>query len=243
MQTIIYLGSKEIGYQCLQYLFSHQKKYDIKLIGVFTKNQGTPIYHFCENENIPIYLTLDALLSLESCDFLISVQYHQILKAAHIQKARKIAINLHMAPLPEYQGCNQFSFAILNKDCQFGTTIHRLEEGIDSGAIIAEERFPIPADLWVKDLYELTCQKSFELFKKEIGNIIDGHFQLIPQSQFEGKCSSSFHYRRDIEKIKKIDLNWPKEKIIRHLRATCMPGFEAPYTVVNGKKVTFCLDE
>ena len=61
-----------------------------------------------------------------------------------------------MAPLPEYKGCNQFSFAIIDEVNEFGTTIHEIEASIDSGPIIAEKRFFINNNLWVKDLYELT---------------------------------------------------------------------------------------
>ncbi|MBK8684503.1 MAG: hypothetical protein IPN26_05660 [Bacteroidetes bacterium] len=75
-------------------------------------------------------------------DFLISVQYHQILNERHIQKARTLAINLHMAPLPEYRGCNQFSFAILDQYPEFGTTLHVMDERIDHGDILFEKDSP-----------------------------------------------------------------------------------------------------
>ena len=71
-------------------------------------------------------------------------------------------------------------------------------------------------------------QKSIELFQQEIGNIISGNFSLLPQESFQGKRKTSIHYRKEINQVKNIDLNWSGEKISRYIRATYMPGFEPP---------------
>ena len=71
-----------------------------------------------------------------------------------------------MAPLPEYRGCNQFSFAIVDGKKEFGTTLHKMEEGIDNGDIIAESRFDIPENCFVKELYELTYKTSRSNYSK-----------------------------------------------------------------------------
>ena len=243
MKTIVYMGSKEIGYECLEYLFSKLNDFNANIIGVLTNKKGDRIKDFCRLHNIELIDGLQKFINFINPDFIISIQYHEILKKEHINKARKIAVNLHMAPLPEYRGCNQFSYAILNKDKYFGTTIHQLEEGIDSGAIIAEKRFIIPKNCWVNELYELTYKKSIELFKENIGNIINGNFELMPQNFYKEKRNFSIHYRKEIERLKVIDLNWSKEKIERHIRATSMPGFEPPYTVINGEKIYFIREE
>lgn len=239
MKTIIYMSSKEIGYECLEYLFSQLDNFNANIIGVLTNKRGDKIKDFCGLHNIELIDGLYNFVNFKDPDFIISIQYHEILKKEHINKARKIAVNLHMASLPEYRGCNQFSYAILNKDKYFGTTIHQLEEGIDSGAIIAEKRFIIPKNCWVNELYESTYKKSIELFKENIGNILDGNFKLIPQDSYKGKRNFSIHYRKEIKELKKIDLNWPKEKIERYIRATSMPGFEPPYALVNSEKIYF----
>ncbi|MFC1613118.1 formyltransferase family protein [Patescibacteria group bacterium] len=242
MKKIIFLGSKPIGYKCLEYLIKNSGDLDIILDGVLTNDNinfasSLSIKSICKKNNIRIIENLDKLLSLKDIDILISVQYHKILKKCHIDIARDISINLHMAPLPEYRGCNQFSFAILNNDAIFGTTIHRLEEGIDSGSIIAEKRFNIPKNCFVDELYNLTFKKSLKLFKEEICNIISSNFTLTPQETFLGKRNLSLHYRKEIKDIKKINLSWDKEKIERHIRATAMPGFDPPYAYIGNEKI------
>jgi methionyl-tRNA formyltransferase len=142
-----------------------------------------------------------------------------------------------MAPLPEYRGCNQFSYAIIDGVDTFGVTIHQINAGIDSGDIIFEDRFPIERDVWVKDLYEITYAKSIELFKNSLGNIVSGDFKRSRQEDFLPSRCSAFYKRSDIEKLKRVSLLWDKEKIERHIRATLMPGFEPPYIEIEGRKI------
>ena len=240
MKNVAYLGSKDLGYECLRSLFFLKDELQINIVAVLTnKKRSYKVIEFCNNNDLTLLVGLDNYLELEEVDIAISVQYHKILKIEHINKAREITINLHMAPLPEYRGCNQFSYAIINNDKEFGTTIHRLEEGIDSGAILFEKRFQIPQNCWVSELYDITYHKSIELFKVSIPKIIAVDYKLKPQKNYLNERSTSLHYRREIEDLKCIDLQWTKEKIERYIRASYMPGFEPPYFLINNEKIYF----
>lgn len=242
MKTVAFLGSKDIGLECLKHLHALQDDLDFKIEYVLTNSKGEGIAGFCEAKSITVVNSLSDLLLKPDFDIGISVQYHEILKKVHIAKAREIFINLHMAPLPEYRGCNQFSFAIINQDRIFGTTVHRLEEGIDSGDIIIERRFKIPANCWVNDLYLLTFKESLVLFEEAMPIILEGRYKLTTQASLLPLRKTEIHYRKEIEQLKVIDLTWEEEKISRHIRATLMPGFEPPHAVLNGDKIYFIKD-
>jgi len=241
MKKILFLGSKPIGYFCLDYLNTHTKSLDIEIVGLLTNDNqrfkpGLSLLVYADANNIPVIADLDDIIELADIDFIISVQYHRILKKRHIQVAKRIAINLHMAPLPEFQGCNQFSFAIFTKSPIFGTTIHRLEESVDGGDIIVEKRFKIPENCYVEDLYKLTVNESKYLFQEEIGNILDDNYTLTPQSSFIHKRNSNIYYRRDINILKDISIKSAPNEIDRKIRATCMPGFEMPSINIGDNK-------
>lgn len=241
-KNIVFLGSKKIGMVCLKYLNENKLNLNVSLLGVFTKESDPYLNDYCKKNNIPIFYELNKILKLENIDLIVSVQYHKILKKIHIDKAKQIAINLHMAPLPRYRGCNQFSFALINEDQSFGTTLHVLDEGIDTGGIIAMKKFPILKNYWVKDLYEKTVQESIILFKENIKKIIDNEFVTISQQEIMEE--EVFYYsRKDIEFIKNIDLSWSKEKILKHIKATSMPGFEPPFFLIDNKKFFIVSEE
>jgi len=243
MKPIIFLGSKDIGFLCLNHLVNNALDLGIKISAVFTSKSvldgSETVEGLAKKECIPVFHDANDLLKIPAVDLMISVQYHQILKKKHLKRAMQSAINLHMAPLPEYRGCNQFSFAILDKAETFGTTLHLMETSIDGGDILFENRFPIPPNCWVKELYQLTEDASIQLFKNNIGNIITQNYIPMPQAHFIKERGTSFHLRKEINQIKKIDLDWPAEKINRHIRATYFPPYEPPYAIVNDQKVYF----
>lgn len=238
-QTVLFLGSKPIGYHCLAYLIQEQSSLNIDIIGLLSNDNSRfdsslSLKQLAAQHAMVIYEDLD---SMPEADFIISVQFHEILKPQHIAKAKQLAVNLHMAPLPEYRGCNQFSFAIDDECKVFGTTLHKMDAGIDHGDIIAEQRFAIPDNCWVEELYQLTYDASLALFKTNIESIIRGNYTLTPQHSLVSERGTSMHYRKEMDTLKQIDLNWDEEKIMRRLRATAMPGFEPPYAMVNNQKI------
>ena len=240
-QTIIFLGSKPIGYECLSWLINQQTTLNIKIAGVLTQERtefGTThsLVQLAAQHNIPIIASPD---EMPECDIIYSVQYHQILRAEHIAKAKNMAVNLHMAPLPEYRGSNQFSFAILEDKTEFGTTVHVMDTRIDNGDILFQKRFPIPENCWVDDLYKLTHNASLHLFRQTLGHILSGNYKRLPQQMLVPRYGTSLHMRSEMKALKEIDLKWPPEKINKHIRATSMPGFEPPYCIVGGQKVYF----
>ncbi|MBP6456057.1 MAG: hypothetical protein KA275_04940 [Chitinophagaceae bacterium] len=236
---IVFLGAKPIACECLQFLLNNIVEFNIEIIAISTKeNKAFDTEITLENialmHNIPLFYDVD---EMPLCDIIISVQYPFILKQKHIEKATKIAVNLHMAPLPEYRGCNQFSFAILEEKKEFGATLHLIDEGIDSGAILFEERFPIPENCWVNDLFKLTFEASIRLFESKIFDIINENFVAIPQNDLVHQRETSLHFRNEINRLKEIDISLPKNEINKIIRATSMPGFESPYFFQNGKKI------
>ena len=240
-KKIVFLGSKPIGYECLEYLIAQREALNIEIAGLLTHSRkefgnAHDLNVLAHEHQIPV---LDDLADLPECDIMYSVQYHQILKQQHIEKAKEITVNLHMAPLPEYRGSNQFSFAILEEKKEFGATIHQIDTRIDHGDILFQKRFPIPENCWVNDLYQLTYNASINLFKQTLAHIIKGDYKTVPQELLTAKFGASLHFRKEMAGIKIIDLDWSKEKIERHIRATSMPGFEPPYCIMDGKKIFF----
>lgn len=240
-KTVIFLGSKPIGYECFAHLVAKREELGIEIIGLLTQprkefGEGHDLAALAAENGITVFNTLD---DMPECDILYSVQYHELLKAHHIGKAKQVAVNLHMAPLPEYRGSNQFSFAIIEQKKEFGTTIHIMKPGVDNGDILFQKRFPIPEDCWVNDLYDLTFKASLNLFRQTISHVIGGKYNTVAQDLLVNKYGTSMHYRNEMKALKVIDLKWDKEKIQRYIRATSMPGFEPPYCFIDGEKIYF----
>lgn len=241
MKRVLFLGSKPIGYRCLEYLLNNQSDIGAEVVGVLSNDntrfdKSLSVSVLAQEHEVSFYKELDEILKLRDVDFIFSVQYHKILKEEHILVAKELAVNLHMAPLPEYRGCNQFSFAIYNNAKEFGTTLHRLEMGIDNGDIIAERRFPMTGTEMVNELYQKTYEESILLFQENVAQIVSGDIKMTSQKTLIEQRGTHLYYRKQIKDLKHIDLESTSDEIVRKVRATAMPGFEPPFALVDGKK-------
>ena len=244
MKSVIFIGGKEIGYFCLEHLLSNSNKLGIKIIGVLPSDKSISKSNFsfsnlCKEYRVKIFEELDDLLNV---DIIISVQFHLILQNRHIEKASQIAVNLHMAPLPEYRGCNQFSFAIIDRAKEFGTSLHKLDASIDGGDLLFERRFEIKDNLFVSDLYKKTFTESKILFVEKIQSIIDGEASPIPQNKLPKERKRGFHLRKEMSQIKQIGSDWSIEKQKRYFRATYFPPFTPPVMVSESGSINLNMD-
>ena len=89
MKTVVFLGSKNIGYECLKHLYNNQSNLDLDLVGVLKNVRGKKFIEYCRGKSIKVIDGLDEFLEIDSCDIAISVQYHEILKKKHIEKAKE----------------------------------------------------------------------------------------------------------------------------------------------------------
>ena len=85
---LVFLGSKPIGYQCLQYLLDKRQELDIEIVAVSTRlrtefGAGNNLKELAEGHNIPL---LDSLDDIPECDIIYSVQHHELLRERHIGK-------------------------------------------------------------------------------------------------------------------------------------------------------------
>lgn len=63
-------------------------------------------------------------------------------------------INLHAGPLPQYRGGSPLNWQIINGESEAGISVIRIDEGIDTGEILAEARFPIGLNDTIADVHE-----------------------------------------------------------------------------------------
>lgn len=76
-------------------------------------------------------------------DAIVSVACPQIFRGALIAIPRLGCLNIHNGPLPRYRGMLPNFWQMYHDECMAGTTIHRINEGIDEGAILVQSQTPI----------------------------------------------------------------------------------------------------
>ena len=92
--------------------------------------------------------------------------------------------NLHAALLPQYRGAAPINWSIINGDTETGITTFFLDEQIDTGRIILQERTPIALEDNAEDVHDKLMMQGAELVIKTVRLIESGEAKATDQSQF-----------------------------------------------------------
>ncbi len=177
---------------------------------VISKIFDQPINNFLKNNNITnIQLNAsinskDSLNKLKSFnpDLLVSILGNQIFKQDLLDLAPKGCINLHTALLPKYRGLMPTFWVLKNNEKYTGVSVFFVDEGIDSGPIIVQEKVEI-GDLTQAQLIKRTKKIGMELIVKAVNLISENNLKLIPNPESK-KTYYSFPKRDDVIEFRKI---------------------------------------
>ncbi len=247
---IAFFGGKPLSARCLEHLHRFHVRGQVEIVGVCCRPKGQrgwwsapgvpEMHETAEALGLPILTSPRELLDCQ-VDLGISVLHHEILPGDLVRHPRGGFLNLHLAPLPQYRGCNVCTHALMNGETRFGVTLHRMDEKPDHGDVIAVRWFDIPGDATARDLMGLGEQAAFALFCEMLPSMIGEALPARPQKDIiERDGVVSRYYRRDSlasPEAKRVDLAWPADKIVNHIRALDFPPFEPAYAIIDGRKV------
>jgi len=229
---IIFLGEKPLALKCLKILM---KRKDVKIIGLVTRIgenfwwKPEKLLNYAKEKKIKI-IKKESLKKIKP-DITISVLYPFILEKKILLNA-KLCINLHQAPLPELKGKYSNYHCIVNNMKYFGSTLHIMNEKLDNGNIIDKKIFKVNQNDTSYELYKKNDQIAYEIFKKNINNIVKFKFRSYKQNK--SLKSKSFGIKSIKNKITNLN---DKQMLWNFVRANEFPPFEPSYIKYKSKKI------
>ncbi len=230
-KKVLFMGTPSYATEIFKKLLSS----NYEVIGLFTqpdkpvgrKQVLTPpdIKQFCIDNsiNIPIFQperlrdNLAAYLVIKELkpDFIIVAAYGQILPKEILKLAP--CINLHASLLPKYRGASPIQEALLNDDNFTGVTSMFMEEGLDSGDILALQYLKITPTMEVSEAFSKLSLIAAELTI----TTLDNFDRLNPIKQNESEVSFC-------KKIKKenglVDFSDAKNLFLKYKAYSFWPG-------------------
>lgn len=149
-----------------------------------------------------------------SPDVVVVAAYGQILPPALLEIPSRGCLNVHTSLLPRWRGAAPIAWAILEGDAETGVAIMRMEAGLDTGAIVAEERTPIAGDDTGQSLHDRLAEMGARLIRRVLPDWIAGRLTPIPQPA-EGVTYARKLTRED----GRLDWTQPASAIDRRIRA------------------------
>ena len=115
------------------------------------------------------------LLNKNNIDLICLAGFMKILSKKFIKKFSNPIINIHPSLLPKYKGLNTHSKAIKNKDKYSGATVHIVNDKLDSGKIIIQERVRILKSDNEKTLKKKVLKIEHKIYPKAIVKLLTNY--------------------------------------------------------------------
>jgi methionyl-tRNA formyltransferase len=112
-----------------------------------------------------------ALFASYQADAAVVVAYGRILPPAYLQAPRRGCINLHFSLLPKYRGAAPVNWAIVRGESVTGVTTMRMDEGLDTGAILLQRETGILETETAPELMQRLAQLGAELLGETLARI------------------------------------------------------------------------
>ena len=119
-------------------------------------------------------------------DVIVLAGYNKMLKRAMIETAKDRCINLHASPLPSYRGAAPLNWMLIRGEKTGGISILEVDEGVDTGDILAQRFFPIRESDDYASLLRITLELYPTMLKETLERLRGGSISGSPQDPREG---------------------------------------------------------
>jgi methionyl-tRNA formyltransferase len=177
--------------------------------------------------------TVEAFRALKP-DLGVSGWFGYVLKPDLLGTFGKGCVNLHAAYLPWNRGWHTNVWPILDGS-PAGVTLHYIDEGIDTGDLIAQRAVPVRPTETGGSLHERLTLEIIDLFKQSWPEIVAGRATRTPQDH----ARATRHKKGDLAALDRIDLDreYLGSELLNLLRARTYPPFPAAYFTDDTRRV------
>ena len=243
---IVFMGTPDFAVPSLEALL----KSDDEVVGVVTqpdrpKGRGqvltpSPVKQVALREHIPILQPTKmkdpeflAALAAWKPDLIAVAAFGRILPPAILSLPPKGCINVHGSLLPKYRGAGPIQWAIINGETDTGITTMLMDEGMDTGAMLLQEKIVITPDDTAGSLSPRLAELGGRLLVETLTRLKAG--TLAPQVQDHPQATMAPQLKKEDGAI---DWTLPAIAIANRIRGlTPWPG---AYTFLGKDRWMLC---
>jgi methionyl-tRNA formyltransferase len=239
---VVYLGNNWLGWQALKIIREHGDGIAALVLHPSERRKfGEEIIEAAavDGERIIDATTLDSPETLRTIaeaapDIGVSIMFGYILRPKFLGLFVQGCINLHTGLLPYNRGAHPNVWSIID-GTPAGVSIHFVDEGVDTGDIIAQASVAVsPADTG-ESLYRRLERSAVALFAESWPRICSQEIERKAQPLSAG----TYHRVKDVGRIDEIDLDrtYRASDLIDIIRARTFGNYSGAYFKSNGRKV------
>jgi methionyl-tRNA formyltransferase len=254
---VIFMGTPDFVVPVLDALVDSQ---DAEVVGVYTppdrpRGRGRspempPVKARALSLELPVHQTaslrsarVQEELASRQPDVIVVAAYGRLLPSRVLDLPHRGCLNLHPSLLPRYRGPSPVITTILEGDPITGVTLMQLDEGMDTGPIIAQREHPVAPDDTAETLTRSLFKLGADLLLENLHPWVEGQLAARPQDDAQATVTRKLE-RRDGEadwRLSAIELErrqraytpWPglftrwRDQVLKLVEVTALPASTA----------------
>jgi methionyl-tRNA formyltransferase len=169
-------------------------------------------------------------------EVIIVAAYGQILPKDILTLPKFGCINIHASLLPFYRGAAPINWAIIRGEHETGITLMQMDEGMDTGATLVQEKIPIQPDDTAGTLAEKLSVLGAQMIAENIPLIAAG--KILPTAQDGAKATMAPLLKKENGLI-----DWELAAVEIHNRARGLSPWPGAYSFLDNKLVKIITTE
>lgn len=218
---IVFFGSGPVAAQSLQLLKSH-----FRIEAIITKPTTLHEMRSCVDSSTPVYTVsnkkeLDILMDTRQfrSSVAVLIDFGIIVSRKVISTFLYGIVNAHFSLLPEWRGADPITFAILSGQNMTGISLMLIDQGMDTGSLLAQANYTIPTNSTITELTSNLVQLSDEHLQTTLPRWLNDEITPIRQTEDTAPSTSISTYSRKLTKKDGIlDFHKPATVLEREIR-------------------------
>ena len=164
--------------------------------------------------------------TLRQADVGFAARYRHILTPDHL--ATCPVLNVHNGYLPWNKGAHPNVWPLIDGS-PAGVTVHWMDEGVDTGPIVAQQRVEVLPTDTAETLYQRLEAEAVVLVR-EFFKFNDQHPMMALKGALQDPQAGSRHYARELAALDRVDMGhyeheYGFEELLNRLRARTFTGY------------------
>ena len=193
----------------------------------------TPVKVVAEELGIPVFQPVKIreakdVLEKTEADVCVVAAFGQIIPASILHMKKYGCINVHASLLPKYRGAAPIQWAVIDGEKESGVTIMQMDEGLDTGDMLAKAIVPLDEKETGGSLFDKLSEAGGRLCVETLAKLEKG--EITPEKQ--GETPTAYASMLD-KKMGNID--WNKSAVVIERLVRGLNPWPSAYTHLDGK--------
>ena len=236
---IIFMGTPDFAVGTLEAL--HEAGHEVTLVvsqpdkpkGRGHELQPTPVKAAAERLGLPVFQPVKVreateVLEQTEADVMVVAAFGQLIPSGILHMKKYGCINVHASLLPKYRGAAPIQWAVIDGEKESGVTIMQMDEGLDTGDMLAKAVVPLDEKETGGSLFDKLSIAGAKLCVETLAKLEKG--EITAEKQGESPTAYASMLKKSMGNI-----DWTKDAVSIERLVRGLNPWPSAYTTLNGK--------